>query len=96
MPSLPPDLRDFRAKIQFITSARMPSLIYQACVKTGTRSNTRYIQQAVCAALSRDLGIDYQTLLNELPPSRGNSAHLFHGAPDPSRIGPGNTSEEVK
>lgn len=96
MPSLPPEMREFRAKIQFITMARMPSLIYKACVKTGKTSNTRYIQEAVCAALSRDLQIDYQELLNELPSTRGKAGRLLHGVPNPARPGPGNTVEEVK
>lgn len=98
---------EFRAKIQFVTFARMPRLIYQACLKTGTISNTVYIQRAVCEALARDLEIPLEDLLAECPRSRGPSAHLY----DPDRkkrpvsldftggvrrIGPGNTVEEVK
>lgn len=93
---MPFRLDEFRAKIQFVTMARMPSLIYKACLATDTPSNTRYIQEAVCAALSRDLGIDYQELLNELPPPRAAAARLLHGTPPPNRVGPGNTVEEVK
>lgn len=93
---MPFRLDEFRAKIQFVTMARMPNLIYKACVATGTPSNTRYIQEAVCAALSRDLQIDYQELLNELPPGRGQASRLLHDTPRPTRTGPGNTVEEVK
>lgn len=74
---MPFRLNEFRAKIQFITSARMPSLIYKAVVKTGKVSNTVYIQHAVCEALSRDLDIPLQELLDELPPARGMAAVPF-------------------
>lgn len=94
---MPFRLDETRAKIQFLTSARMPSLIYKACVATGTISNTVYIQHAVCEALSRDLDIPLDTLLGELPPPRGNSATLFGGSRRHVKLvpGPGNTVEEV-
>jgi hypothetical protein len=98
-------LDEFRAKVQFTTSADMPMLVYEACVKTGVPSNTVYYQLATCVALSRDLGLDYDDLVAALPPPRGPSAHLF----DPSdvnhpmsrfwrsvAIGPANTIEEVR
>ena len=69
-----------RAKIQFTTSARMPSDIYKACLITGTVSNTVYIQHAVVDALARDLNVDRGTLLGALPPPRGPSGHLFDPA----------------
>lgn len=64
---MPFRLNENRAKIQFLTSASMPMNIFDARQKTGITSQTRYIQLAVCAALSRDLGIDYATLVDELP-----------------------------
>lgn len=80
----------------------MPSLIYKACLATGTQSNTRYAQLALCEALSRDLGIPLEDLLAELPPTRGPAAHLFDPA-DGSlnrflhrHAGPANTIEEVR
>lgn len=69
-----------RAKIQFTTSARMPSDIYHACLATGVVSNTVYIQHAVIDALSRDLAIPRATLLGALPPPRGPSVHLYDPA----------------
>jgi len=69
-----------RTKIQFTSSARMPSDIYHACLVTGTVSNTVYIQHAVIDALSRDLRIPRETLLGALPPPRGPAAHLFDPA----------------
>ena len=66
-----------RAKIQFTTSARMPSDIYHACLATGTVSNTVYIQHALIDALSRDLAIPRATLLGALPPPRGPAVHLY-------------------
>jgi hypothetical protein len=69
-----------RAKIQFTTSARMPSDIYHACLVTGTVSNTVYIQHALIDALSRDLRIPRATLLGALPPPRGPSVHLYDPA----------------
>ena len=74
---MPFRLDEFRSKIQFVTSASMPSRIYKACLATGTGSNTRYIQEAVCERLSRDLGIPLDDLLAELPPSRTMAATLF-------------------
>ena len=66
-PDMPFRLNEFRAKVQFITSARMPYLVRQAAKKTGHPSNTVYIQHAVCEALARDLDMDLQDLLDELP-----------------------------
>lgn len=66
-----------RAKIQFTTSARMPSDIYRACLVTGTISNTVYIQHAVVDALARDLNVPRETLLGSLPPARGPAGHLY-------------------
>lgn len=102
---------EFRAKVQFTTSAEMPHMVYQACKATGCVSNTVYYQRAVCEALSRDLGIPLERLLDALPTPRGPSAHVF----DPeegsmvrgkniledhtggtTRIGPANTIEEVR
>lgn len=68
---MPFRLTDHRAKIQFVTSARMPSLIYKAVQAGDKVSNTQYIQHAVCEALARDLGLDLDTLLGELPPPAG-------------------------
>ena len=95
---MPFRLNEYRAKIQFITSARMPSLIYKACLKTGTVSNTVYIQHAVCEALARDLDIPLDDLLAELPPHRGMSATLFgeDRRPNPRLPGPANTIEQVR
>jgi hypothetical protein len=76
---MPFRLNEFTAKVQFTTSARTPNLIYKACLKTGTVSNTAYVQRAVAEALARDLDIDLQELLDELPPNRGASHVLFGG-----------------
>jgi len=78
-PTLPFRLDEFRAKIQFVTSAQTPNLIYKACVRTNTMSNTRYIQEAVCEKLSRDLDIPLQELLDALPPCRTTAATLWGG-----------------
>lgn len=74
---MPFRLDEFRAKVQFVTSADMPALVYDACVKTGVVSNTVYYQLAVCSALARDLGLDYDDLVANLPAPRGPSGHLF-------------------
>lgn len=74
---MPFRLNEFRAKIQFTTSARMPSDIYKACLATGVESNTVYVQRAVCEALSRDLHIPLQDLLDALPPPRSRAAMLM-------------------
>ncbi len=66
-----------RTKIQFTTSARMPTDIYHACLATGMVSNTVYIQHAVIDALVRDLGVPREVLVGALPPPRGPSGHLF-------------------
>lgn len=87
---MPFNLNEFRAKIQFITSASMPHNIYKACVKTNTVSNTRYIQEAVCERLARDLDIPLEFLLDELPPPRTLSGVLFDGTRKVAR-----TREEV-
>lgn len=68
-----------RTTIKIATFARMPSLIYEACLSTGTPSNTRYIQEALCMRLAKDHGIPYDSLLAQLPPTRSNSAALFDG-----------------
>jgi len=68
---------EFRAKIQFTTAAWMPFKIYEACKATGVLSNTRYCQLALCAALARDLGLDYDDLVSQLPRTRGTANRLF-------------------
>lgn len=92
---MPHRLNEFRAKIQFITFAAMPSMIYRACQATGTVSQTRYCQEAVCERLSRDLGVPLDELLVRLPAPRGKAAALLEPSGGP-RIGPGNTVEEVR
>lgn len=85
-------------------------MIYRACLTTGVRSNTVYIQRAVVAALARDLGLDEQDLLARLPKAMNSSAHLFdpdehtmsrYGVPIPEigrkvMAGPAQTIEEVR
>lgn len=82
---------DHRSKIQFQAAPETPSQIYEACQVTGHTSITRYVQYAVCAALARDLGLDYETLIAHLPPTRNSS----EGLRQHRRIGPANTIEEV-
>lgn len=65
-----------RAKVAFVTSARMPSLIFKAATATEMPSNTVYIQHAIAEALSRDLGIPLEEILNELPPPKAQAAVL--------------------
>jgi hypothetical protein len=67
---MPYVLNEFKAKIQFVTSARMPSLIYKACVRTGCPSNTEYIRRAVAEALARDLGVPLEEITADLPKPR--------------------------
>jgi hypothetical protein len=94
---MPFRLDEHRAKIQFVTSARMPSDIYKACVATGVPSNTAYVQRAVCEALARDLDIPLEELLAALPPHRGMATALFDGTRRAvCRTGPANTVEEVR
>jgi len=80
---MPYRLDEFRSKIQFTSSARMPYDIYQACLLTETVSNTRYIQEAVCQRLARDLGVPLPELLGALPPPRGPAGHLYDPAENP-------------
>lgn len=89
---MPFRMTEERAKVQFLTAARFPSLIYRAAGQTGLPSNTAYIQRAVCEALSRDLGIPLQELLDEQPPVRTKAGQFR----DHQRTGPGNTIEEVR
>jgi hypothetical protein len=79
---MPHRLNEFRAKVQFVTSARMPYLIRQAAVKTGKPSNTVYIQHAVVDALVRDLGLDRSEMMEELPPPKGPANSLFGDRPE--------------
>lgn len=94
---MPFRLTEHRAKIQFVTSARMPHDIYKACLVTGTLSNTAYVQRAVCEALARDLDLPLEELIAALPPARGRSGMLFDGTRQVvNRPGPANTVEEVR
>jgi hypothetical protein len=77
---LDPEMYPNRTKIQFVTDNAMPHLIYQACLATNVVSNTRYIQEAVCTALARDLGLDLDDLLAALPEPRGNAKALYDGS----------------
>jgi hypothetical protein len=71
---MPFRLNDLRAKIQFVAPASFPNLIYQACLATDTVSNTRYLQEALCDALARDLGLDRDDLMEQLPTPWGPAA----------------------
>lgn len=79
---MPHRLNEFRAKIQFVTSAAMPSQIRQAAIATGKPSNTVYIQHALVDALARDLGLDKDALLADLPKPHGPAASLFGDRPE--------------
>lgn len=92
---MPFRLDQFRTKVQFITFAGMPNMIYRACQRTSTVSQTRYIQEAVCEKLARDLDEPLDHLLARLPEPRGHAAALLEPTGGP-RIGPGNTVEHVK
>lgn len=70
-------LRDDTAKIQFCTGHWMPYRIYEACVATDVVSNSRYIQLALCEKLARDLDLDLDDLIAQLPPPRSKAKHLF-------------------
>jgi hypothetical protein len=93
-----------RCKVQFTTAAWMPYLCYQACLEADVCSNTVYVQRAVCEALSRDLGLDLEELLDQLPEPRTRSKELRAHPRDPSvgrlasvvMVGPANTVEEVR
>lgn len=74
---MPFRLNEFRAKMQFVTSAEMPSLVYKAVQRTGKPSNTVYIQHAVCEALARDLNIPLEDLLARLPEPKGPASVPF-------------------
>jgi hypothetical protein len=76
--------------MQFITSAEMPYLCYQARLATGYDSTTKYIQHVLCAALARDLGLDETALTSRLPPGRG----IDRSRPLPLRSG--RVEEEVR
>ena len=85
MTTVPFRLDEFRAKIQFITSAEMPALIYKACLATDTCSNTRYIQEAVCERLAKDLDIPVERLLDRLPTPKSRAAVPFGPDRKPAR-----------
>lgn len=82
---------EHRTTIHFLTFAEMPHLVYEACVATGTPSNTRYVQEAVCAKLAAETDADYDDLVSRLPPTR-NRTGAFNGQ---RAVGPANTVEEV-
>lgn len=88
---MPFRLAEDRSTIHFLTSAEMPSLVYEACCKLGIPSNTRYVQLAVCEALARDLGLDMAELVASLPPTRSTRGLRAQRA-----VGPANTVEEVR
>lgn len=92
---LDPEKYPFRAKIQFTTSADMPSMIYRAVLATGKVSNTVYVQHAVCEALARDLDIPLQDLLDRLPAPR-NLAKVPFGPDRKPHPNPTGVAEEVR
>lgn len=68
---------EFRAKIQFTTAAWMPYKIYQACLATGILSQTAYCQIALCERLARDLDLNLDELVAQLPTHKTSNRHLF-------------------
>lgn len=80
---------EFRAKIQFTTAAWMPYKIYQACLATGILSNTRYCQIAVCEKLAKDLDLDLDELIEQLPRARTVNTRLWDPtARETKQLGP--------
>jgi len=79
---LDPKYGEFRAKIQFTTASWMPWQIYQACLATDILSQTAYCQIAVCEKLAKDLDLDLDELLANLPSRRTISNHLFNPTTD--------------
>lgn len=65
-----------RKKIQFLTSASMPMMIFRAREPKG-ESQTRYIQIAVAQRLARDLQIPIEDILADLPPTHSERGDKF-------------------
>lgn len=84
---MPHRLNEFRAKVQFVTSARTPSLLHRAAKVRGYPSNTVYIQHVLAEAISKDLDIDLAELLAELPPPRSLAANDSRFHPDVEEVG---------
>lgn len=70
-------LNEFRAKIQFVTSAETPSLIAKAAAKRDLSSNTEWLQHTIAAALAKELDLDLQQRMERLPPNRATPTILF-------------------
>lgn len=80
--------------IHFATALQMPALIHQAILATDGTTQTRYIQEAICTRLAKDLGMDKAELLAMLPPGRGK--RLFNGKYKNAQFpGSANTHEDV-
>jgi len=79
-----------RVRMQFVTSAEMPYLIYSARLATGYDSATKYIQHRLCEAIADDLGLDLDTLVSRLPPGRA------HDQSRPIPLRHGRTDEEIR
>ena len=77
---------EFRAKIQFTTAAWMPYKIYLACRETGVLSQTAYCQIAVCEKLAKDLDLDLDELVSQLPARRTMSNYLFDPRGQDTRV----------
>lgn len=71
-----PHTGERRAKVHFVTSAAMPSLIFKAAAKTGKCSNTQYIQHVLVEALARDLDLDADELYAALPTPKSQANSL--------------------
>lgn len=63
-------LPGIRTTVHFQTSANLPSLIYKARQMREISSNAGYMRRAIIEALSRDLGLSYEELLDIQPPDR--------------------------
>lgn len=88
-----------KTKMQFITSIKMPRMVYKAVVARGMASQSQYIQHAVCEALARDLDLPLDDLLADLPKARGAKSDVFGGLRARKNYYPGsnsNTREDVR
>lgn len=56
-----------RAYVQFLSCAKMPSLLRKAAKVRGLPSNAAYLNQVVAEAVAKDLGLDEAALKAELP-----------------------------
>lgn len=72
-------LRKELVMVQFTAPREMPMQIWDARQKTGHKSNMEYLRWRIAEALSKDLGVDIEVIVENFPTGNPNPQPRIRG-----------------